>query len=73
MRSTPVKVLFAAVICYVSAYLADYVSKIPQPPPPYAVMMCAGGDPWSVWNYLALITMVLALGLTIAGIKLMRR
>jgi hypothetical protein len=71
MKSQSMKVLLAAVVSYLGAYIANYISKIPPPPPTYSVMTCIG-EPWSVWNYLSLVSMIFALGLTIAGIKLMR-
>lgn len=71
MKSQSIKVLLAAVVGYVGAYIAHYISKIPPPEPNYARMMCPP-DPWSVWDYLSLVSMMFAVGLTAAGIKLLR-
>ncbi len=71
MKSPPKKVLFAALICYVGASIAYYIAKIP-PPPLNFIPMSDGPDPWSVWDYLSLISMMFGLGLTIAAIKMRR-
>ena len=69
MKSPPGKVLFAAVLCYVGAFIADYIDKIPPSLPTFTVMSCLGNT-WSVWNYFSLVSLMIALGLTVAAFKL---
>ena len=69
MKRPPKKVLFAAALCYVGAFIADYIDKIPPPVPTFSVMSCLDTT-WSVWNYLSTLSVTIALGLTVAAFKL---
>lgn len=68
MRSTPIKVLLAAAICYVGAYVANYIDRISAP----SLYWASDTHSWSIWDYLSLLLLMCALALTVAGLKLLR-
>jgi hypothetical protein len=68
MSRTSVKVLIAALLLYAGAVAAGYIGSIPPPPDTFIIE-----DPsWSMWDYLSCGFFLLAVGLTIAAIKLRR-
>ena len=70
MKRQTLKVLFAAVVCYLGACIANYIGELPPSTPlTYAPMSC-GTAPWSVWDYLTMGSFMFGVGLTVAAIKL---
>jgi len=68
MRSTPIKVLLAAVVCFAGSFTAYYIDRISAP----RLYWVSDTYSWSIWDYLSLLLLVCASALTVAGIKLMR-